>query len=190
MRRPHRRTERCPLPTVDDRVLAADVDARRNVPHYDRAAMDGYAVHAADTLDASERSLIALDRTEEGPIEEGTASPVHTGSAIPDGADAVVRVERADAEGQDVLVLPGYPVSCLVGAVQFLRPAIAWTTGTEPVGLPSLQAPLTEPLPGTPGKRTFARVRLVEADDTPGDRTGISRGSRSFAPVAPASCRA
>jgi len=97
------RTDRLPLSAAEDRVLAEPVTARRNVPHYERAAMDGYAVRASETFDASERSPIVLERqpVDAGPVESGQAQWVHTGSPLPDGADAVVKVERTrEREGR------------------------------------------------------------------------------------------
>jgi molybdopterin molybdotransferase len=331
--RPHGRTEACSIADAVERVLAGDVAAHRAVPHYDRAAMDGYAVRAADTFDASDRSPVRLDTDAEA-VGPRTAVQVHTGSAIPDGADAVVMVEYTDAQGEDLLVydavaggenvapagedvepdqdllaaghrlrpsdlsllratgletvevvdrptvsvlptgeelvpageepgpgeivesngllvaslvegwggaasyrdivtddeaklraaieadldhdivvttggssvgerdlladvvasmgevvvhgvaikpghpvgfgvveetpvlmLPGYPVSCLVNAVQFLRPAISWFAGTEPAEHPTVRARLAAKLRSAPGERTFARVQVGEASD-------------------------
>jgi molybdopterin molybdotransferase len=330
---PHGRTERCALEDATGRVLATDVSADRAVPHYDRAAMDGYAVRAEDTFDAGDRSPVRLDPANDI-VSAGEAVQVHTGSAIPEGADAVVMVEHTEQRddtllvydaaaggenvapagedveaGQDlfdaghrlapsdisvlrssglesveiveeprvsvlptgeelvpagetpepgqivetngllvstlveqwhgdasyrnivtddesalreavgsdldhdiivtlggssvgerdlipdivadlgevvvhgiaikpghpfgfgvveetpVLMLPGYPVSCLINAVQFLRPAIAWRGGTEPANLPRKQATLETKLRSSPGERTFARVSLSESDD-------------------------
>jgi molybdopterin molybdotransferase len=315
-------------------MLATGVEAQRAVPHYDRAAMDGYAVRARDTFDASDRSPVTLGVASER-VESGAAVPVHTGSELPPGADSVVMVEateerddellvydalavgenvspagedvdhgdplfaaghelrpsdlallratgtetvavvdrprvsvlptgeelvpagvepdpgeivetnglhvstlvdrwggestyrdvvtdneaalRAAIEGDTdhdivvttggssvgerdlvadvvddvgdllvhgvaispghpvgfgvvdgtvVLLLPGYPVSCLVNAVQFLRPAIAWVSGTDPHPQPSVRGRLTEKLRSEPGERTFARVGV---DDESGD---------------------
>jgi molybdopterin molybdotransferase len=333
----HGRTEACSVEDADGRILASPVRAGRDVPHYDRAAMDGYAVRAADTFDASDRSPIDL-RLAEDSVDPGTASQVHTGSAIPDGADAVAMVEFVEQDGSDltvydavavgenvapagedvdadehlfdaghrlhpsdlallraadieevevaarprvsvvptgeelvepgtepgageivetngllvsqlverwggdpsyrdvvtddedalraaisrdldhdivvtnggssvgerdligsvvadmgevlvhgvdikpghpvgfgivedtpVLMLPGYPVSCLVNAVQFLRPAVAWLAGSEPPRLPAAQARLSAKLRSAPGERTFARVRLDERADEDAD---------------------
>ena len=99
---PHGRTERCAVEAATGRVLATPVGADRAVPHYDRAAMDGYAVTASDTFDASDRSPVRLDRGESGGV--GSAVPVHTGSAVPDGTDAVVMVEFTEESESEVLV--------------------------------------------------------------------------------------
>ncbi len=325
---PHDRTERRSPADAVGHVLARSVAAVRAVPHYDRAAMDGYAVRAADTFGATDRSPARLDCTD-GTVDAGTAVQVNTGSAVPDGADAVVMVEHTERRdgsllvydavagreniapaGEDVdasqqlfdaghrltpsdvallraagcdavtvrerprvsvlptgeelvdpgvspgpgevvetngllvsslvtqwggeatyrdvvtddeaalraaieadldhdvvvttggssvgerdlvpdvvddvgevlvhgislkpghpvgfgvvngtplVVLPGYPVSCLVTAVQLLRPALAWLAGTEPQPQPTVRRTLSRKLPSAPGERTFARVRF------------------------------
>jgi len=121
---PVERTERVPVTGAVGRVLAEDVRARRPVPHYDRAAMDGFAVRAEDTFGASARSPAILRKAEavsDGPggenpetveagengdpsVRSGTAVGVHTGSELPAGADAVVKVEDVDVRGDDVEV--------------------------------------------------------------------------------------
>ncbi|WP_226039438.1 gephyrin-like molybdotransferase Glp [Natrinema sp. DC36] len=340
-------TETVDVDRADGRVLAAPVSSARDVPHYRRAAMDGYAVRAADTFGASDRSPEVLRIAEPAGgndgdgehatadrIEPGTAARVHTGSALPEGADAVVMIERvtelesagelevedALAEGENVapvgedveegqhlydaghrlrpsdlgllrsagygrvavaqqptvgvvptgeelvagdpdpgevietngltvsrlaqrwgaratdrdvvtddpeslrvaiqrdltkdvivttggssvgerdllpeviddlgevlvhgvglkpghpvclgivrdtpvLALPGYPVACIVNAVQFLRPALRWLEGTTPDPHPTTRATLERKIPSEPGTRTFARVRLEARDE-------------------------
>ncbi|MFB6304086.1 MAG: molybdopterin molybdenumtransferase MoeA, partial [Haloferacaceae archaeon] len=65
--------------------------------------------------------------------------------------------------------LPGYPVACIVNAVQFLRPTIRAVAGRDPVSpeFPTTEARLSRKLSSEPGVRTFARVRLHEDDDGP-----------------------
>ncbi|EMA52402.1 molybdopterin molybdotransferase MoeA [Halococcus thailandensis] len=91
---PTDRTTTRRLEAADGRVLATAIDARRDVPHYERAAMDGFAVRARDTFGASERSPAVLDRDETTNPRAGTW--VHTGSELPAGADAVVMVEQTE----------------------------------------------------------------------------------------------
>lgn len=86
-----------------DRVAAVDVEAERPTPHYDRAAMDGYAVRAEDTHGADETSPVTLDVVD-GDVDVGEARYVHTGSEVPSGATAVVRVERTKEVGDTVEV--------------------------------------------------------------------------------------
>lgn len=121
-------TETVPVGDAAGRTLAAPVRARRAVPHYERAAMDGYAVRAEDTQRAG-RSPVALDLAEDE-VGPRNAAQVHTGSPLPDGADAVVMVERTREFGDTVevssSVTPGEnvaPVGEDVGADQHLYDA-------------------------------------------------------------------
>jgi molybdopterin molybdotransferase len=115
-------TETVPVTGADGRTLAEPLDARRDVPGFDRAAMDGYAVRAEDTHGASDRSPVVLDLanggadSDDGPgVRSREAAYVHTGSPLPDGADAVVMVERTDERGDrvevDTAVPPGNDVA-------------------------------------------------------------------------------
>jgi molybdopterin molybdotransferase len=88
------RTERVSLSVCDGRTLAESVDAARNVPHYPRAAMDGWAVRAEDTFGASDRSPTVLRPGDS--VGPDTATRVHTGSELPEGADSVVMVEETE----------------------------------------------------------------------------------------------
>lgn len=86
------------------RVLAAAVTAAVAVPHFDRAAFDGYALRAAETSGAStDRPLTLRIAGEALParpfgrsIESGEAVRIMTGSPMPPGADAVLPVEFAN----------------------------------------------------------------------------------------------
>ena len=108
---PHDRTERLGLIPADGRALAEPVASPRAVPDYDRAAMDGWAVRAGDTFGASSRSpgvlRVADDTAHSSPetaVADGSAVRVHTGSELPDGADAVVMIEHADRVGDELEV--------------------------------------------------------------------------------------
>jgi len=86
------------------RVLAADVVSSCDVPHFSRSTMDGYAVLADAVSDASADTPVTLKvvgRVEMGhpaqfAVGQGTAVEVGTGSAMPDGADAVVMIEYTE----------------------------------------------------------------------------------------------
>lgn len=85
------------------RVLAHDVLAPGDLPAFANSQMDGYAVTAADLTGARPEKPVDLPvgrTTAAGdPIRthaRGTASPVMTGAAVPEGADAIVPVEAAD----------------------------------------------------------------------------------------------
>ncbi|HXC62664.1 MAG TPA: molybdopterin molybdotransferase MoeA, partial [Nitrospiria bacterium] len=83
------------------RVLAEDLVAVTDMPSWDNSAMDGYAVRYEDLQGASRANpavLRVLDVQPAGKIskkrvETGTALKVMTGAALPQGADAVVKVE-------------------------------------------------------------------------------------------------
>ena len=97
-------TEVVDLQSAHGRVLAERVDAVIDVPGFDRAAMDGYAVRARDTFGANEAEPVTLDlagvvHAGEEPdvtVESGTCAEISTGAVMPEGAEAVVIVERTD----------------------------------------------------------------------------------------------
>ena len=105
--RPTGRTERVALSGADGRVLVTDVTATIDVPPFDRAAMDGYAVVAADTTGASASSPVSLKvagRLFTGEmasikVTPGTCMEIATGAPMPNGADAVVMVEHTSPSG-------------------------------------------------------------------------------------------
>jgi len=80
------------------RVLAEDVASDQDLPSFDRSAMDGYALRAADVAAAP----VALDvvgevRAGQWPdlaIGPGQAARIMTGAPVPKGADAVQQVEK------------------------------------------------------------------------------------------------
>lgn len=88
-----------------DRVLAEHVVSPLDLPPWDNASMDGYAVRAADVRGASRAAPVALLVL--GTIAAGGRAPravgtgeayrIMTGAPLPEGADGVVRVEDSDA---------------------------------------------------------------------------------------------
>ncbi len=90
-------------------VVAEDVVSAIDIPPLDNTAMDGYAVRAADTTGASERSPSTLHVVGElaagylfdGAVEPGAAVRIMTGAPMPSGANAVVRFEET-SEGAEV----------------------------------------------------------------------------------------
>jgi molybdopterin molybdotransferase len=93
------------------RVLATDLAAPIDLPHFHRANMDGYAVRAADTFGASTSvpaylkitGTIEMGRAATRPLRKGQAMRVATGGMLPRGADAVVMVEHTDEVGDATL---------------------------------------------------------------------------------------
>jgi len=104
--RPIERIERVPLQDTHGRVLAQDVTATADVPPFSRAAMDGYALRAADTTGASTARPVVLTWIEkvftgqmpERTIGQGQCTEIATGAPMPAGADAVVMVEQTAAD--------------------------------------------------------------------------------------------
>ncbi len=83
------------------RVLAEDVRANRDLPPYDVSAMDGYAVRSAD-LAKTPATLEIVEDIKAGDmpsktIRAGQCTRIMTGAPVPEGADAVMRVEDTQA---------------------------------------------------------------------------------------------
>lgn len=92
------------------RILAADVVAPADVPGFDRAAMDGYALRGAETTGASEYNPLVLQVVGQalpgqpfrGPVPPGKAIRIMTGAPVPEDTDAVVPAEYAHETANDV----------------------------------------------------------------------------------------
>jgi len=81
-------------------VLAADAASDIDSPPFDKSLLDGYAVRASD-FDSGCASLAVLEEVTAGrvptkPIGKGQATRIMTGAPLPDGADAVVRIEDSE----------------------------------------------------------------------------------------------
>jgi molybdopterin molybdotransferase len=94
---PITRTEDISIRDCLGRVLATHTIAPRNVPHFRRSAMDGYAMRAADTLGASPLNPVMLELSDV--VDEGTCARVGTGQYMPEGADAVMMIEDTVSMG-------------------------------------------------------------------------------------------
>lgn len=84
------------------RVLAESVCANRDLPPYDVSAMDGFAVRSADVVNAPVTLEIIEDiKAGDMPtkiVQTGQCSRIMTGAPLPQGADAVIRVEDTQVE--------------------------------------------------------------------------------------------
>jgi molybdopterin molybdotransferase len=92
------RAEVLPLEAARGLILAEDLASDVDMPPFDKALMDGYAVRSAD-LGAGQGELRVLEEIMAGHsarhvLMPGTASRIMTGAPIPPGADAVVVVEH------------------------------------------------------------------------------------------------
>jgi molybdopterin molybdotransferase len=102
--------EEVPLADALGRHLAQPVSAPAPVQGFDNSAMDGFAVIAADTAGARPENPVALRVAGESRagrpagrrLERGQAMAISTGAMLPEGADAIVRIEAASVEAETV----------------------------------------------------------------------------------------
>ncbi|MGD8846586.1 MAG: molybdopterin molybdotransferase MoeA, partial [Desulfobacteraceae bacterium] len=88
-----------------------DVTAPSDLPGFDRATMDGFAVQAASTFGASEASpaylevvgTVAMGRSPEFAVGPGQAAQIATGGMLPPGSDSVLMVEHSDTVGDNTI---------------------------------------------------------------------------------------
>jgi molybdopterin molybdotransferase len=105
--KPVDRTERLALAEAAGRVIAGPVKSTLDVPAFDRAAMDGYALRAEETFGAGRNDpktlrvvgAIHAGEMPRAPVGRGEAMQIATGAPMPDGADAVVMVEETERDG-------------------------------------------------------------------------------------------
>ena len=112
-------TTRVGLTDAHRRVLSAPITATQDVPPFNRAAMDGFAVIAEDTFGASRQEPQSLRRVETvhtgsvptKPLARGECTEIATGAPMPEGGDAVVMVEETDRGPGDriQIMTPVYP---------------------------------------------------------------------------------
>jgi putative molybdopterin biosynthesis protein len=106
-------------------ALAEDIFAPIDVPPFDRANVDGFALRSADLAAACEAKpvrvllndeVIACGTAPALPVLTGTATPIATGGQVPRGADAVIMVEHTQPAGHRAIeirrpALPGQFIS-------------------------------------------------------------------------------
>ncbi len=161
-------TETVALSSASGRILADDVASPVDVPGFDRANMDGFAVRAEDTFGADENSPRALmlsgeevrtGRVPQTTIGAGHAIRIATGGMLPRGADAVVMVEHAQVEDGRVSILraatPGANVS--FSGSDIARQEIVARRGT----LLSARETGTLAAVGVPEVEVFTRPRVA-----------------------------
>jgi putative molybdopterin biosynthesis protein len=110
--KPLSKVEKIPVEECYGRVLAQDIEAPIDVPPFDRASMDGFAVHAEDTFGAEEDKprtsrivgRIGAGETPKVDVGEGKAVEISTGAPVPRGANAVVMVEYTHQEGDNIKI--------------------------------------------------------------------------------------
>lgn len=104
--------ERVLLSNALGRVLSEDLLSALDHPPWDTSAMDGYAVRWNDTAGASKTTPRTLKIIEEIPagalpqkqVHPGEASKIMTGAPVPEGAEAIVKVEETKRHGDQVYI--------------------------------------------------------------------------------------
>ena len=104
--------EKVSLPLEDcyNRILAEDIIADMDFPPFDRSPLDGYAVRMEDVEHASSLQPVVLKQVDYVPagswpskkVEPGMATRIMTGAKIPEGADAIIRLEDTNVH-QDIV---------------------------------------------------------------------------------------
>ncbi|MGH2902422.1 MAG: molybdopterin molybdotransferase MoeA [Solirubrobacteraceae bacterium] len=92
------------------RTLAENLTSTEAVPGFDNSAMDGFAVRASDTSGATAASptlMRVVDESRAGHparrvVRAGEAIAISTGAVLPEGADAVVRIEEVHETGTGI----------------------------------------------------------------------------------------
>ncbi|WP_457752268.1 molybdenum cofactor synthesis domain-containing protein [Thermococcus sp.] len=112
------KVEMAPLGEALGRVLAENIESPIDVPPFDRATVDGYAVRAEDTFMASESEPIRLrvvgevnaGDSPDFEVKPGESVYISTGAPLPKGADAVIQFEDVERSGDEVIIpKPAYP---------------------------------------------------------------------------------
>lgn len=99
-----------PVRDVSGRVLAAPVTSAGDIPAFTNSALDGYALRAADTPGHLSIGPGSRAGAPGPPLARGGAAPIATGAVIPDGADAVLRIEHAVVREGALVVDHAVPV--------------------------------------------------------------------------------
>ena len=92
------------LRQAQGRILAEPLISGRDIPGFNNAAVDGYAINAADLNPQQATQLPLVGQATAGhasaeALKPGTAMRILTGAKMPDGADTVVMQENANAGG-------------------------------------------------------------------------------------------
>ena len=106
------KTERIPLLSSLNRVLATDITAPFDQPPFSRSPLDGYTFAASSTKSATPSAPAALrivgqeyaGESWQGTLHDGETLAIATGAPIPAGADCVIRMEDVTVEGETVFI--------------------------------------------------------------------------------------
>ncbi len=173
-----------PLPEEDvrleealGRVLAKPLVAGIDVPPFASSAMDGFAVRSGPAAELRVTAESRAGHPAGVPVEPGTAVGISTGAAVPEGADAVVPVERTEDRGDFVQTPATEPGTNVRGPGEDVR------KGETLLGPGALLGPAELGVAASVGRPALAcarrpRVALVVTGDEltrPGDPLGPGR---------------
>ena len=107
-----KRVEKVSIENSLTRILSEDINATINLPPFRRVQMDGYAVIAEDTFNASEENPVRLKLLEvvgagdvpAKKLTNGFCTEVSTGAPVPEDANGVVMVEFTDTKDGEILI--------------------------------------------------------------------------------------
>ncbi|HVE40198.1 MAG TPA: gephyrin-like molybdotransferase Glp [Planctomycetota bacterium] len=91
-----------PLAAAVGKVLAEDCASDLDMPPFDKAMMDGYAVRSEDAGPLKVIEEIPAGKVPKSRVRSGTCAKIMTGAPVPAGADAVQQVEKTSREGDSV----------------------------------------------------------------------------------------
>lgn len=83
-----------PLNEALNRISATDLTAKKDLPRFNKSAVDGYALKARDTTGASQFTPVTFQMTENAEIFSKQAKQIWTGNPLPKGANAVAMIEN------------------------------------------------------------------------------------------------
>ncbi len=112
-------SEEVNLKDAFNKVLARDVYASVHIPPFDNSAMDGFAVQAEDTKNASNSKPVVLKIIEDIPagyvpkktVKKGQAARIMTGAMMPEAADSVVKQEDVEEKNGFIKIFQPVPSS-------------------------------------------------------------------------------
>lgn len=110
--------EEVPLAALSGLILAEDIISPTDIPPYATSLVDGYAVRAEDTAASSgDNPLIfkiagkvELEHLPSFKINRGEVSYIPTGGVLPEGADAVVKIEETTVLEEGVSIILTHPI--------------------------------------------------------------------------------
>jgi len=95
-----------------NRILAEVITSTMDIPPFDRSAMDGYALKAEDTFGASQKNpknvvmigIVEIGESTTLKLNKGEAIRISTGAPIPEGADAVIKIEDTEIQNKNITI--------------------------------------------------------------------------------------